>query len=174
MKLFHAIIAFAFICCTHTATAQGTKTSSTFNDADITFKEVFDEIEVINPETGETAKLSKKRGDIALSLNGIPIYEYDAATEPVGGASQTSLESYLQANFLLEELDKGRGAVDNIDIIIDDKGSVSFVRIFFRNADGNKVTAMQRSIEQKLRSKTFVPATKDGKAVPYRINIKGL
>lgn len=174
MKLSHAVLAFVLICSAHIAMAQGTTTTSTFNDAKIAFREIFNEIEIIDPETGKTSTISRKRGDIPLTLNGAPIYDYDNATQPVGGASQKDLYSYLQTNFLIEELDNARKAIDNMDIIIDEKGSVSFVRIFFRTANSDQVNTHQKAIEKKLGTKTFIPAKKDGKAVAYRINITGL
>jgi hypothetical protein len=150
-----------------------TKTPVSYQGNVITIYADIDTIEVQDPETGKFATVLRKREKIGL-INDKTIYYDQQASEPVGAAAQSTLKEYLRTNLLLEELEKARGLIYNIDIVIDENGKVGYIDIEFQNPDKIKDAPVRKSIEQKLNSKTFVPSRKDGKAVPYGIKILGL
>jgi uncharacterized protein YuzE len=150
-----------------------TKTSVSYQGNVITIYAHIDTLEVIDPETGKSATLIKKREKVAL-FNDKTIYHDGQASEPVGAAAQSTLKEYLRTNLLLEELEKARRLINNIDIVIDENGKVVYVKVKGQDQNELKDAAVIKSIEQKLNTKTFIPAHKDNKAVPYGVNLFGL
>lgn len=172
MKLFRLLIMLTFAFSIQNATAQVVTSNKTFGN-EITYSEVIDQFNVIDPETGEESVVYRKR-EVPGTINGENIFYDNNASEPVGAASQSTLQDYLRTNLLLEELDRYRGIINNMDIVIDAKGNVGYVRLFLNTSKEYDAVKLNSDIEKKLRSKTFIPAKKDGKAVAYGINIQGL
>jgi hypothetical protein len=172
MKLFHLLIVVIFAFCAQYTAAQVVTSNKTFGN-EITYSEIIDQFTVINPETGEESVVYRKR-EMPGTINGEPILYDNNASEPVGAASQSTWQDYLRTNLLLEELDRYRGIIHNIDIVIDTKGNVGYIRLFLNTSKEYDATTLNSDIEKKLRSKTFIPAKKNGKAVAYGTTIQGL
>jgi hypothetical protein len=154
-----------------------TKQVVKYNGNAITKVIQYDSSLVENPETGEMTMVISRRQKTDL-LNGKQLYYNKEASQPIGSPSQADLTNYFQT-FLIEELDKMRlnNFKFNVEIIIDEKGSLAFFEPDYPSGQEMKkedVSNELKKIEKKLSTVHFIPAKKDGKAVPYWINLSGL
>ena len=148
-----------------------------YNGNEITKLMRYDSLEVEDAETGEMTMVINRRQKTDL-LNGKQLYYNKEASQPIGSPSQADLTNYFQT-FLIEELDKMRlnNFKFNVEIIIDEKGSLAYFEPDYPSGQEMKkedVSEELKKIEKKLSTVHFIPAKKDGKAVPYWINLSGL
>lgn len=109
------------------------------------------------------------------SLNGKDVYCHDdEASEPVGAAAQSDFLNYI-TKAVQDELNTSKNAPSIkawMDIIIDEKGDLGFVRfIFFDDDDDAEIEVFRRRVIEILKGMHFVPAMHNGKAVPYATRI---
>lgn len=147
-----------------------------YNGNIITFKQVgLDTFEVIDPVTEEISikfEASIKPGKV----NGKEIYREQESDEPVGGASQKDLNSYLK-NYLRSELEAIKPYYNSLELVINEKGELAYLDIHllkFRSwgscsigLSDAKETEVRNNITNKLMALKFIPAKKDGNDVPY-------
>ena len=140
----------------------------------ITTAYIYDTIPVENPESGEiTYKIL--RSQKAELLNGQPVYYENEATEAIGSASQKDLEGFLEG-LAYDDFKNLAGKSKNAQvlIVINEKGKLAFFQPKHgtgQEMERKKMPKEFENVEKKLENINFVPAMKDGKAVPYGITI---
>lgn len=176
MNILKAIWAIAAICLAQISFAQSHPTNGIEHyGADvITLAYIYDSIWVEDPETGEiTLKIVRQeKRDL---FNGEKLYYGDQASQPIGAASQSTLETFI-TNFLGEDIinfEKKHGTF-SCAIIVNAKGKIVFLksnRHTQNDAEAKEEAEKYKDIENKLRTLELIPAKKDGKAVYYGTSI---
>ena len=168
MKLLNLILCLVILGFSQAASAQNIKTTTQkFEGNTVSIIVQVDTIMIIDPVTDESVIRFEKREKIQ-TLNGKDIYYDKEAREPVGGASQNEIKSFI-SGLVNEDLKKGED-IHNMDVIIDENGNLGFLRFqFIQGGKGseNKTGAIRKKIMDTLRGVKFIPAQRNGKAVPY-------
>lgn len=172
MKLFNLFLCLAILGFSQGASAQQIKTvTETFEGNTVSIIEQIDKIEVQDPVTGEWSIMFEKREKIQL-LNGNDIYYGKDAIEPVGAAAQSTFNDFV-GSLVNEELKNAKN-IHSMDIVIDDKGEVGFIRFLFLKSGKNaekETEYFRKKIMDRLKGIHFIPAKRNGKVVPYGDNI---
>jgi hypothetical protein len=153
------LILYIFSACL--ANAQGIKTKEiNYNGNVITLLTQYDTVVVQDPETGEERLVVTGRETLDR-LNGKKIYFYDDAMPPIASASQPDFKTYLSSMFGQDV----RDARLEITAMINENGKLGYFTV--TNHPSNNTPAKAKEIETKLAEIKFIPAQKEGKAVPY-------
>ncbi len=172
MKLFNLFLCLAILGFSQGASAQNIKTvTETFEGNTVSISVQIDTVQLEDPVTGEWLIRFEKLEKIT-TLNGATIYYGKDATEPVGAAAQSTFKDFV-GNLVNEELKNAKN-IHSMDIVIDDKGEVGFIRFLFLKSGKNaekETEYFRKKIMDRLKGIHFIPAKRNGKAVPYGDNI---
>jgi hypothetical protein len=141
----------------------------TVNAENINVTPVIDTILLTDPVTGEVHyKKSIRQLPLISYRSGLPIFKDKEASEPVAKAAQESIAAFIK-ELCAEEFEKSKDYYDIVMVLINENGKVDMLNTNFFIKKSKDSEALHTGMWEKLNNITFIPAKKDGNAVPYLV-----
>ena len=145
----------------------------------ITVAYEYETVTIEDPENGNIVDRVMRREKPDL-LNGNQIYQGKEADEPIGSASQSDLKSFIRT-MLADELKEAGNFFMSMTLILNEEGKPAFLNVRLRNhyslglcstnIDEKTIQSIKTRMKNQLYAHSFVPARKEGRAVPYLFHL---